>query len=391
MIIQIQEYIKKGIKNPLVVLFVLLLFVEGGYKLLYRFGHPELRISSWFKFGLQLFCIFKILIADYKKLIPIAILGIIFLIGQLGFVPKELLIKNIGFLDRYIFILLIFIYTSTLKELDRYYPLLQKFFEVFIIFNSVLIILAVVFEIPFLRTYRGERFGYDGLIIRSGAASYIYWIALYYLTHQCIVLKKKKYASLILVCIASFLIGTKSIFIGYFFILLYFFIRENWYRKTWLTILLALSLVALLYFFKPLVEYASSLSTTFGCVYEDHGITGVMFSMRDIHLMDELLPFVQSNWSWRNYLFGGGYDMHWRSQFGVFDLLYFFGIIGTIVYFLIFWRLFVTFKLNLYSKVFIVGTFVMMAFAANFFYESIMAMHLVFIQGYLKGPNLSEK
>lgn len=386
MIARVQEYIKQGIKNPLVILFVLLLFVEGGYKLLYRFGYADIRISSWFKFGLQLFCVVQILRSDYKKLIPLAILGGIFLLGQLNFVPKDLLIKNIGFLDRYLFILIIFIYIGTIKELKDYFPLLQKFFEAFIIGNSILILLAALFDIPYLRTYRGERFGFDGLIIRSGAASYIYWIALYYFSHQLLVLKKKKITSFILVLIASFLIGTKSIFIAYFFIAFYFYIREKWYKKTWLSIVLLLCFFGLIYFFKPLVVYASSLSTTFACVYEDHGITGVVFSMRDIHLMDELLPFVESNWSWRNYLFGGGYNMHWRSQFGVFDLLYFFGIIGTIVYLVIFWRLFVTFKLNLYSKVFILGTFVMMAFAANFFYESIMAMHLVFIQGYLNKP-----
>lgn len=386
MIEQIQKQIRQGIKNPLVVLLLLLLFVEGGYKLLSRFGHAELRISALVKIGLQVFFIIRILWVDYKKLVPVVILCLIFFIGQLGLVPYEQLLKNLQFLDKYLFTFLILIYISTLKELDNYYPLLIKAFEVFIIVNSILIILGLLFEIPFLRTYRGERFGYNGLLLRSGAASYVYWIGLYYIMHQVVILKKKKYVTLGLVFLASFLVGTKSIFIGYFFIGFYFYMRQQWYRKTWLSIVLAVGLLLFLYFFKPLVVYASSLSTTFACVYEDHGIWAVVFSMREIHLMNEMIPLIDSQWSWHNYLFGGGYDMHWKSQFGMIDLFYFFGIVGSIIYLRVFWKLYVTFKLDLYAKVFLLGTFVMMAFGANFFYESIIAMHLVFMQGYLKKP-----
>lgn len=384
MIFQMRELVTKGIKNPLVLLFVLLLLVEGGYKILYGTGYSEMRISSWFKLALQGFLIFKIIGSNYKKLIPVVLLCVIFFIGQFWAMPKEQLLKNILFLDKYLFTLLVLIYVGTIKGIEKYYPMLIRAFEVFIIINSILVLLGFVFEIPFFRTYKEERFGYDALILRSSAASYIYWIALFYFVHQITVLKKKKHASFILVLIASFLIGTKSIFIGYFFIGLYFYLREKWFKKTWLSILLSLLLILSLYFFEPLVVYVSSFSESFACVYEDHGIWSVVFSMRDIHLTNELIPLIESHWEWYNYLFGGGFDMHRRSQFGLFDLFYFFGIIGSIIYLRVFWKLFVTFKLDLYAKVFLLGTFVMMAFAANFFYETIMAMHLVFMQGYLR-------
>ena len=109
-----------------------------------------------------------------------------------------------------------------------------------------------------------------------------------------------------------------------------------------------------------------------------------MVSLRDQHLLEELLPLVQEKWTWRNYLFGGGYDMHYRSQFGVLDLLYFFGILGTAVYFFIFWKLFVTFKINTVTTIFLIGTFILMAFSANFFYETMMAFYLVLIKGYFE-------
>ena len=68
----------------------------------------------------------------------------------------------------------------------------------------------------------------------------------------------------------------------------------------------------------------------------------------------------------------------------ILDLLYFFGILGAAAYLLIFRKLFVTFTINKITILFLTGTFVLMAFSANFFYETIMAIYLVLIKGYFE-------
>jgi|GEM_PF-2039987 len=375
--------------NRLALIFTLLVLSEFVYKICIKEYFHAFKISAALKIVLQLYFVIQILRNDIKKLWPVVLLTTIFLLGQVGFVSWEQLKHNAWFLDKYLFIILTLLYVQTIKDIEKYYPLFFKVFEIFIIVNSICILLGLVLPTDWFNTYYGNhnRFGLDGLILRSGAATYIYWIALYYFVTECFILKKKKYFQLILVAVASLLLGTKAMFIGYVFLAGYLFIYWRGYKNVWMVITILILLVIGLFFIDEVLYLLIENSPSFQAVYEENGIWSVVFSLREQHLLEEMLPLMQEKWTWRNYLFGGGFNMHFRSQFGLLDLFYFFGVVGTVAYLFIFGKLFCTFKKNRTTNLFLLGTFVLMAFSANFFYETILAFHLVLIKGYFETIN----
>lgn len=386
MIVRITNKVRQLVANPLALIFVLLVLSEFAYKICLKEYWHFFKISAALKLLLQVFFIVQIARDNIKKLWPVFVLVLFFMLGQLGWVPFDLLKKNILFLDRYLYVILALIYVTTITDVKKYYPLFFKVFEVFIIVNSILIFVGFLFELNLFNTYYGfgKRFGVNGLILRSGAGTYIYWIALFYYATECFVLNKKKIIPLVIVFLASLLLGTKAIFLAIMFIAIFIWTTYNGHKNKWHWVGITVATVVAIVYFKDGLVWVLSKSDSLNAVYQERGWFSAMVSLRDQHLLEELLPLVQEKWTWRNYLFGGGYDMHFRSQFGVLDLLYFFGIIGSVVYLLIFSKLFVTFRLNKIAATFLVGTFILMAFSANFFYETIMAFYLVLIKGYFE-------
>ena len=386
MIIKIKNISQQLVSNPLALILTLLVISEFVYKICIKEYFHAFKISAWLKITLQGFFIIQIIRHDYKKLLPILGLALIFFLGQIGLVPWEQFQKNGWFFDKYLFVLLALLYVQTLENAKQYYPLFFKVFEVFIIVNSVCIFLGLLLPTDYFNTYFGnnKRFGLNGLILRSGAATYIYWIALFYYVTECFVLKKRKWLQLAVVLVASLLLGTKAMAVGLFFIALYLWIHYQGYKKKWHWAVLIIVVVIIGIYFTDILVWIFSKSDTLNSVYQERGLFSALVSLRDQHLIEELVPLIQEKWTWRNYIFGGGFDMHYRSQFGILDLLYFFGILGAAAYLLIFRKLFVTFTINKITILFLTGTFVLMAFSANFFYETIMAIYLVLIKGYFE-------
>ncbi|WP_147278479.1 hypothetical protein [Marinirhabdus gelatinilytica] len=377
---------KKIGANPLALIFLLLVLSEFIYKICIKEHWHEFKISAGLKTLLQLFFVVQIARSNYKKLIPIVLLVIIFMLGQVGWVPLGQFIKNTWFLDKYLFVLLVLTYVSTISGVKQYYPLLFQIFEIFMVLNSIFIVIGFVFDLDYFSTYygHGKRFGLNGMILRSGASTYIYWIALFYFFTACFVKRRKKYWQLIIVLLASLLIGTKAMFIAYFFLGVLLLLLFRKHKNKWWLLAIALAGIVGAYFFKDALEWVMLQSPSLRQVYNERGLFSAVVSLRDQHLFEEMLPLIREKWTWRNYLFGGGYNMHYRSQFGMLDLFYFFGIVGTMAYLFIFGKLFCTFKKNLVTVTFIIGTFVLMAFSANFFYETILAFYLVVVKGYFE-------
>lgn len=375
--------------NKLALIFTLLVLSEFVYKICIKEYFHAFKISAALKIVLQLYFVVQIVWNDVKKLWPVVLLTLIFLLGQLGFVPFEQLKSNTWFLDKYLFIILALLYVQTIRDREKLYPLFFKVFEIFIIVNSICILAGLLLPTDWFNTYFGsnKRFGLNGLILRSGASTYIYWIALYYYASECFVQKKRKYIAFTLVFIASLLLGTKAMFIAYIFLGIFIFISVQGYRKKWLLFSAMFLMLLGVVFMDNVLHWIVEQSPSLQKVYNERGMWSVIFSLRDEHLLEEMLPLIQEKWTWRNYLFGGGFDMHFRSQFGLLDLFYFFGIVGMAAYLLIFSKLFCTFKLNVTTSIFLVGTFVLMAFSANFFYETILAFHLVFAKCYFESVN----
>ncbi|HBR53322.1 MAG TPA: hypothetical protein DEA82_03695 [Flavobacteriaceae bacterium] len=108
--------------NPLVLLFVLLVVTEFIYKICLKEYWHFFKISAALKLLLQVFFVIQIARNSLLKLWPVVLLTVIFMLGQLGWVPFDLLKKNALFLDRYLYVILALIYVTTITDVKKYYP-----------------------------------------------------------------------------------------------------------------------------------------------------------------------------------------------------------------------------------------------------------------------------
>jgi len=370
--------------NPVALLLLSLFIIEGLTKYCFYQGWEDLKLSAGFKLLLQVFFVVQIIRKTPNKLWLIAGLIAVFFAGQLTLVDKPQLLENLIFLDRYLFVLLMLLYVNSLNDRLLYVKDLFWVFEWLIIINSALVLLGFFTDIYFLETYTGKRAGHNGLLLRSGASSYIYWIALFYWTHQLFILKKRKILSFILVIAAALLLGTKSIILAFLILPFYLFFALKWYQKKWIVLATIALLISSYFLFIWGFDLFISSSESLRKIVENEGFVTAFFSYRDVHLVEEMIPSIKEHWQWNNYLFGGGYNMHFRSQFGLLDMFYFFGIAGTGLYLFAFGKSFIGFSFSWTTVFFMAGTVLLLGLGGNFFYETIVAIYVVLIKLYFE-------
>ena len=331
----------------LTALFLLLFLSEAIYKVV-SFNHLEFRLAAIVKILIQIYIIYFIIINKvYSKIWHILIIVFLFMIGQISLVDKSNLFENILFIDRYLFVLFLLVFINHFKPLNNDRLLFLKVYEKVILFNSILIIVGFLFDIYFLKSYKWGRFGFNGLLIKSGSSTFIYCISNFYFLYKVLVLKENKFPQLFLVLGASFFLGTKSIFLFNFLILCYFFLKLKYYRK--LPVLAGI--VLLIIFF---VTYKSSFITLFKhyfseffLIMKQKGFLSALTSHRSELFLSNFKNDILYHWNGFNYLFGGSLSMSHRCQFEFFDMFYFFGMIGSAFYLFVFHRNYVLGKLAL--------------------------------------------
>jgi len=122
----------------------------------------------------------------------------------------------------------------------------------------------------------------------------------------------------------------------------------------------------------------------FNEVRHSDGLVSSLMSYRDELLMERTLPFINEHWNIYNYLFGGVSDIATKSQMELFDIFFFFGIVGGIIYLYIYLKAFLTFKPTLAVKYMLLALFMFVLLAGNFFFYPSIAIYLVILAEYLK-------
>ncbi|WP_298550543.1 hypothetical protein [uncultured Algibacter sp.] len=244
------------------------------------------------------------------------------------------------------------------------------------IFNSVLIILAVTFDFQIFRTYFTERFGYNGLLVTSASSSFIYAIAIVYMFAKYKNNLFKNWTNYIIL-IAVVFVGTKALYLFSFcFFGFYFWVYSNINKRILVLLLVAVVvLVTYVFFFQFGI---------FNQIREEYGLISSFFSFRDRLLLERTIPYITENWSISNYLFGGINDLSTKSQMELVDIFYYFGILGGLYYLYIYLKAFFTFKPNI-NIVFLLGVLLFIVFlAGNFFTYSSIVVYLVILREYLR-------
>jgi len=364
------DNLKKYILPVLILLFYVL---EGVSKYYLISSTIKIDVTRYLRLFIFIFILIYLLYnRKYKFFIVPVVLFLFFLIGHYFMSFSYLSFDIIIVFAKYLFVLFIleFSYNFFKKENNE---LFFKAFETIIILNSVIIVFGIVFNIRFLETYSGERFGYDGLFITSATATYFYMIALFYIFYSF--LKHRKIHKLsILVVIPALVVGTKSIYLFiallFIFYLLYQKPQKNRIKNLFfLVFVLSVLFVILLIIIPSFLEISKT-----------NGLLSAILSYRNSLFIDKTLPFIQKNWSNVNYFIGGLGIFKYRTQMGFVDLYIFFGGLGFLVYLWAYYKAMFKEKIDQNSLFIMISFGIVIFLGGNFFYSATITFYLIILQ-----------
>src|SRR5690606_24223791 len=115
----------------------------------------------------------------------------------------------------------------------------------------------------------------------------------------------------------------------------------------------------------------------FNEIRQKDGLLSSLMSYRDELFLERTLPYIKEHWSTLNYMFGGVSDLTTKSQIEFIDVFYFFGLVGGGLYYYLFFKAFLGFKMEIHSAVLLSLLFIIVLLAGNFFSYPSIAIYLV--------------
>ncbi len=313
--------LKQQFNRYLLSALLLLFFISEAYgKITIIYFQDKSEIAKYIKLVVLIFFAVA-LIQEKKDLFKITLLCCFIGIGQF-FLKDGFSLDILTSYVKLLFPLLLFFYFNHHKNDVKTRALGFKMFEIVLLINCCLILIGFVFDINLFSTYRGSRFGFNGLLITSATGSYFYAIALFYL----LVKYKRQFFKkpLVLLAVAcAFLLGTKVGYIAILAVVISFLIHfiSIKKKKAALLILAIASVSALagyVFFFK---------FGLFNKIRVEDGLISSILSYRDDLLVETTLPYIQEYWGPIHYIFGGITALHIRSQLGFVDVFLYWGIL----------------------------------------------------------------
>ncbi|MUU79056.1 hypothetical protein [Winogradskyella endarachnes] len=291
---------------------------------------------------LLLIYIFKFKKESGKNLIKIiAIFTVFYFFGQYFLLRGDFLnrtILNVYTLNSYMFIFVLYFALEpnskhNLETLRKQLNYLDFSIKSIFVINAIAIFTGLIFDLDLFKSYLGfsNRFGYNGFFLHASHSSYIYIIFILYFfssylkTHTTI-----NFYFLIASVVISFLIGTKTVYLFNLLFLLY--VLFAYIKRAYaLLILTTLGLLFVFTFSNSVMVFRNNFQVL-NNVYENHGITTMLFSYRDLNVTHEFIPYILKNWNFFNYIFGGAEFHQFRTEIEIIDLIWFLGVAGTLLY-----------------------------------------------------------
>lgn len=278
-------------------------------------------------------------------------------------------------LIKYIFPLVLLLYFKKNKMNKTSIQFTFTLFEFLIVINSIFIFIGFFTDFYSFKTYRGTRFGFDGLLITSATASYFYFFALFY---YLIKYKERFLYSWLsyFVIIAALLVGTKALILTV--VSIFIFCTIKFINKRW-----SLFLISFLLFLSVFYSVFFLHQGVFQKILNENGLLTAMLSFRNEMFLNNMVPYIRENWGIVNYIFGGINNIELRSQMGLFDLILFFGLLGALIYGFTFYRFSAGFKITVYSIFLILLLSVIVILSSNFFLNASVAIYIVIMKEFL--------
>jgi hypothetical protein len=204
------------------------------------------------------------------------------------------------------------------------------------------------------KTYKGERFGYNGLILSQGITPYIYLFAtvLFYAF--------RNYFMIVLTVILAIISGVKGAYFAEFLFITLLVLSNNAFNKKQKTII-AITLGSI---FVLLIFAVLSLSP-FKEVINSKGLLSAIFSLRSDNLMELFNEITTENF---NIFVGATGITPIRLELQIIDVLLTFGAIGLIAFCYFYGMVFIKFVKENTSKAVFITAILLSLLSGNLFY-----------------------
>lgn len=222
-----------------------------------------------------------------------------------------------------------------------------------------------------------KRFGISGFLYPFSYVGYFYMFSITsaYLLHKHMPTNRLYSILLYTLSLAAVFSGTKS---TYLFLLMFYgiyIIDKRYYREKWLWLVLG-CIVLLIVFLR---QKLASVFWVLIDLYEKEDLLTFALSYRNVYARSTWI-FVQENWTWVNYLFGGLDNINQLTEMAFVDLFLNFGIIGASLFLYLYYRLIIRFlQWSPINIAIAVGILILIALGGNFFDRAYLAYWLVFL------------
>lgn len=359
----------------LTLFFLPLMFISDGVsKYLTIQGNDFSRISLLvrllFEVSIITYLLFYIKKTKLIYLFALMVLLAFFVIGQFLIENQDNFVENFISFNKYIFLFLSYLFFQRLFSLkENQYDLIYFMLKALFFTNIVFIFSGLVFDLNFFESFYNKdyRYGYNGVFLAGNESSFVLINMLGFLYFRAYYENGSK-LFLLTALLASLLSGMKAVYL--FVILLLFFHLVQKMRKIHLVWLIPISIYATI----QAIEYIQSeefqtLIALFIKTAEEKGFLYMLMSGRQEILANEFL-IVLEKWTFLNFFIGGSMIEKYIIEMDLFDLILFFGALGSLIYIYLFYKMFIQKLIGYNFFTFFIFSILILAFFGGHFLAS---------------------
>ncbi len=232
--------------------------------------------------------------------------------------------------------------------------ILYKLLKYIVIINAILILAGLIFDIQSFKTYRVNRFGFNGMLISQGFAPF------FYMSASILFWYFKDKTLLVITILIALLSGVKGVYLAEFIAFTLIVLFDNRLSK-------AFKIKALIGIFIGFISITLVILnlSPFKEIFKTNGLLTIIFSFRIENLK---LLFSAINSENFNFFIGAKDLETVRLELQLVDIFIYFGSIGLLVYGYYIFKLYKIIKHNYLAIILLVTALTTSMFSGNLFY-----------------------
>jgi hypothetical protein len=276
----------------------------------------------------------------------------------------------------YTFFLVTLVYVRDFNNITIQH--IHKFQKWLVVIVCISIIVGLVFDISFFKTYFKLRFGFSGLLYPSSFTSYFVILQiLYFYTYNKWNQESSYHLPLLIIC--ACLTGTKSVYMFLAIFIISYFFEKRLYKICWIWALNILALILTILLRNELIDALKSNFKLMSKIYMEYDFITFVLSFRDRNLL-EAIDYISKDWSIINFFIGGVNRKTLIVEMGLIDLFLSFGLIGVLLIFKLFYdSIYQHLKIDKYDKTLLGALLLIVLLSGNFFKSFTLAYIIAFI------------